>query len=95
MLQVDRDSDLIYQSALLTSELHDIFSNAAPSPQAVMASSLVQQKYKELTGATTEVKEVKRRPVEGDWYVENDGKFLFIMKRKRLRRIYHRSLCFL
>jgi hypothetical protein len=68
---VPSNSDLIYQTALLTSELASIFDNAPKAPQTVMASDNVQKKFKQLTGSSDSAEEisseVKRRPVDGDW----------------------------
>jgi len=78
VLQVDSKSPLIYQSALLTSELKDIFADAPLSPGSIMASTQVQKKFREMNGMETKEEErkeekkeevttgVKRRPVDGD-----------------------------
>lgn len=70
VLRLPPDSQLIYQVALLTHELTEIFSKAPANPtHAVMASHSVQRKYQELTNSNGHANghgPEKRKPAEGD-----------------------------
>jgi hypothetical protein len=70
VLKVNSQSQLIYQKALLSTELQQIFSNAPQNP-TVMADKEVQKKYDELTNPKSEKIESKiiQKTLEGDWYI--------------------------
>ncbi|CAJ0827650.1 1534_t:CDS:10, partial [Entrophospora sp. SA101] len=71
VLRVNPDSNYIYQKALLTSELRQIFQNAAPNP-TVLASQKVRDQYAKIIGgvdsSSDDVSSGKRprQPIEGD-----------------------------
>ncbi|RHZ59324.1 hypothetical protein Glove_364g8 [Diversispora epigaea] len=67
VLRVDRQSNLIYQKALLSDELKSIFDNAAPDP-TVLASKKVQEQYAAISSGSQPAEEAndKRRPIDGD-----------------------------
>jgi len=54
VLKVEKNSYLIYQKALLTTELQDIFYQAPKDPKGVYASKQVRDKYNEIMGRDVE-----------------------------------------
>ena len=67
VLRVNSSSYMIYQRALLKSELSGIFAAAPRDPaKSVMADEAVRRKFKELSG---DVVEVGRKPLGDFWYV--------------------------
>jgi len=71
VLKVPPSSPYIYQKALLSSELEEIFTRAPKDPLSnVLASPEVQQKYSEITGekvtVTNNSSKPTRKPVEGN-----------------------------
>nr|CAG8536198.1 4169_t:CDS:2 [Entrophospora candida] len=71
VLRVNPDSNYIYQKALLTSELRQIFQNAAPNP-TVLASQKVRDQYAKIIGGVdsssddASIGKRPRQPIEGD-----------------------------
>ncbi|CAJ0755329.1 1747_t:CDS:10, partial [Entrophospora sp. SA101] len=71
VLRVNPSSSYIYQKALLTNELRQIFQNAAPNP-TVLANQRVRDKYAKIVGGVNsgsdDASSVKRprQPIEGD-----------------------------
>jgi len=64
VLRLPPDSQLIYQVALMTNELVDIFAKAPANPLSVMASHSVQQKYQEVANGNGAA--ATRKTAEGD-----------------------------
>mmetsp|Transcript_30348 Transcript_30348/g.33901 ORF Transcript_30348/g.33901 Transcript_30348/m.33901 type:complete len:300 (-) Transcript_30348:258-1157(-) len=70
VLKVPSSSSYIYQHALLTSELEDIYAKAPADPRSAFASQAVRTRYAEITGSKSpDLKKgndgVKQKPVEG------------------------------
>lgn len=67
VLRVSSSSYVIYQRALLKSELRGIFAAAPRDPaKSVMADEAVRRKFRELSG---NVVEVGRKPLGDFWYM--------------------------
>ncbi|KAG5460142.1 MAG: hypothetical protein BJ554DRAFT_7847, partial [Olpidium bornovanus] len=65
VLRLSRDSPLLYQAGLLTSELCAVFANAIPDPAAV-ANEMVRNHYKRLKSGGQPGEDSNRKQVEGD-----------------------------
>lgn len=67
VLRVNSGSPLIYQTALITSELQDIFRAAPQDPsRSVLADEAVRRRFNEINSPATEV---ARKPIGEHWCV--------------------------
>lgn len=70
VLRVDVNSKYVYQKALLTTELAEIFAAAPRTLFGVVANANVRQRYNSLTGGNDECEveeaKVERKPLEGN-----------------------------
>ncbi|KAI5062160.1 hypothetical protein GOP47_0022699 [Adiantum capillus-veneris] len=63
VLKLPRDDPRVWQKALLPSELHDLLKNLSVSG-AVLASSLVRQRFKQITGESLAPAEEPSKPLQ-------------------------------
>ena len=71
VLRVQRHSELVYQKALLSSELETIFNNAPQTLFGVLANDQVRTKYAQMTGnavdnSNSNDNKIERKEIEGD-----------------------------